>query len=213
MWIKISGCDWTCAASTESAVFARVLRSKGTCWIESQHRVVVAWSHVGKRFWLTPAGVWWVILPATIERACLADDGVDTAAETDAFRTETACFEEPWGDRRQELVFIGVGLDEAVIERALDGCLATEEKMQMYAAAWSVDEERIRAENGEVEPFRFAEGEQVECRMGDDTWEAGTVLKHFHRATERWTPYQVALADRQLISAPADMDACIRRAN
>jgi hypothetical protein len=30
---------------------------------------------------------------------------------------------EPWGDRRQEIVFIGSGLDEARIRRALDAAL------------------------------------------------------------------------------------------
>ena len=40
-----------------------------------------------------------------------------------------------WGDRRQELVFIGVGMDEAAIRRALDDCLVGEEKTKSFDPA------------------------------------------------------------------------------
>ena len=37
-----------------------------------------------------------------------------------------------WGDRRQEVVFIGVGMKEDKIMELLDHCLLTEEEMLLY---------------------------------------------------------------------------------
>ena len=51
-------------------------------------------------------------------------------------------FNGPWGDRRQELVFIGVGLKEKEIVSLLDSCLLTDEEMEKYDAAFAADRER-----------------------------------------------------------------------
>ena len=198
-----------------SETFARVLRSKGTCWLDQQHRVMASWSHAGRHFRLTPEGTWWATLPDKIVRACLSDDGADTEADTAAYRTEKAHFEGEYGDRRQEIVFIGVGIDEEVIAKALDSCLATDEEMRMYKALWSVDEERIKDSNGEVEPFRFDVGTRVECAMGFDEWLPGKVVQQFYRRPQwpqdRWAPYKIELDNGETISSPADSEACIRR--
>ena len=46
--------------------------------------------------------------------------------------------EEPHGDRRQEVVMIGVNLDEAYTRTLLDSCLLTDEEFAMGPEAWSV---------------------------------------------------------------------------
>lgn len=43
-----------------------------------------------------------------------------------------------WGDRRQELAIIGVGLDEAVLRARLDACLLSDKEMAEGPAAWQV---------------------------------------------------------------------------
>ena len=38
-------------------------------------------------------------------------------------------FQEPWGDRRQELVIIGLSVNEAALRARLDACLVTEDEL------------------------------------------------------------------------------------
>jgi len=39
---------------------------------------------------------------------------------------------EEWGDRRQEIVFIGININESLITDALDQCLCSEDEMKRY---------------------------------------------------------------------------------
>ena len=191
--------------------FARVLRSKGTAWLDTQHLITVSWSHAGRHFRLEPAGTWWATLPDPVMRACLSADGASAAEASPAYEAERGTFEGGDGDRRQEVVFIGTRLESERIRAALDACLATDDEMAEYRAIWSVEEERLAAAAG---PFRFDVGEEVECCMGRDQWCRGKVLAHYYREPqwppERWMPYQVELDDGDLIWSPADVNACIR---
>ena len=44
---------------------------------------------------------------------------------------------EPFGDMRQELVFIGQGLDQQAMTQALDACLLREEEVLRGVAYWA----------------------------------------------------------------------------
>jgi hypothetical protein len=49
-----------------------------------------------------------------------------------------AHWEPVWGDRRQEIVFIGVDMEQTKVEEALDACLLTEEEMtRMTPGEWA----------------------------------------------------------------------------
>ena len=45
-------------------------------------------------------------------------------------------WQEPYGDRRQEIVFIGQALNKAVMQNRLDDCLLTEQELQQGDDYW-----------------------------------------------------------------------------
>ena len=42
-----------------------------------------------------------------------------------------------WGDRCQQIVWIGIGMDRAAITTMLDGCLLTDEEMALGPDGWA----------------------------------------------------------------------------
>ncbi len=89
-----------------------VIRAKGHFWLATRPDWAAEFSLAGALSSIAPLGRWWASLPA---------DRLPTHPET---RSEIAGnWAEPWGDRRQELVFIGADLDQAAITAALDAAL------------------------------------------------------------------------------------------
>ena len=89
-----------------------LLRAKGFFWVEEQAADIGFLSVAGGRARREWVGTWAVALR---ERGIVGDAEIPAAAR--------AKWIEPHGDRRQELVFIGTGLDEAAWRTKLESCL------------------------------------------------------------------------------------------
>ncbi len=91
-----------------------VIRAKGHFWIASRPNWVAEFSLAGAMSSVAPLGGWWASVPR--ER---------WPTHPDALAEVAAKWQEPWGDRRQEIVFIGAGMDRAAISAALDAALVS----------------------------------------------------------------------------------------
>jgi G3E family GTPase len=89
-----------------------VIRAKGHFWLATRPNWVAEYSLAGAVSSVTPLGGWWVSVPK---------DRWPT--HPDMLAEVAGKWAEPWGDRRQELVFIGAGMDEAAIRARLDAAL------------------------------------------------------------------------------------------
>ncbi|MEO1614228.1 MAG: zinc metallochaperone GTPase ZigA [Planctomycetota bacterium] len=120
-----------------------VLRSKGMMWIASRHDWAYDWSQAGCSIRLHPAGFWWAAAPRDEwpedEEAILEIESKLTGSH---------------GDRHQELVFIGQGMDQARITETLDRCLLTDSEFEQGVEAWADFDDpfpAIELETGEEE--------------------------------------------------------------
>jgi len=102
-----------------------VLRSKGFFWLASRMEVSGLWSQAGRSASCEAAGMWYATLPE------------DEWPEDEEARGQIrADWRDPWGDRRQELVFIGVRLDEAWLRVKFDAALLTLEELEAGPDMW-----------------------------------------------------------------------------
>ncbi len=106
--------------------WARVLRSKGFFWVAADHRVAYEWAQAGGVSNVHPAGLWWAAMPK------------EQWPHPPGHRPdEQPKWDARYGDRVQELVFIGQRMDEADLRARLDACLLDDELAAAGDAAWS----------------------------------------------------------------------------
>ncbi|MEM9782201.1 MAG: GTP-binding protein [Pseudomonadota bacterium] len=92
-----------------------VIRAKGHFWIATRPEWVAEFSLAGALSSIQPLGTWWAAVPKK--------HWPDHESARDYMQ---AHWQEPWGDRRQELVFIGAGIDWPSLKARLDDSLVPE---------------------------------------------------------------------------------------
>jgi len=113
------------AAALLRAPLPGVIRAKGVLWLASRHDWAAQWHLAGGQRRFTPAGVWWAARPRT--------GWPRSAAWQDWLAGQ---WQDPWGDRRQEIAFIGQRMPQSAILAALDSCLLTDAEMASGPAGW-----------------------------------------------------------------------------
>lgn len=94
-----------------------VIRAKGHFWIATRPDWVAEFSLAGAISSVAPLGRWWAAVPRQ-----------RWPGHPEALAEIRRRWIEPWGDRRQELVFIGTGLDSAALRARLDAALVPGER-------------------------------------------------------------------------------------
>lgn len=106
------------------AGFPGLLRSKGLVWLATRPEVAGAWSVAGASLTLDPGGFWLAAVPRDEWEE---DEAAEAAAD----------WQEPWGDRRQEVVFIGISMDRERMAADLHAALLTDAELADGPEAWA----------------------------------------------------------------------------
>ncbi|KFF74624.1 hypothetical protein HX13_11120 [Chryseobacterium sp. P1-3] len=103
-----------------------IIRAKGLFWLASRPDVALNFSQAGGSFRLEKAGVWWGSMPMSSR--------VQYASFIENQEFIESRWDKNWGDRINELVFIGQNLDHDQIRTALSHCLITDQEENLWNA-------------------------------------------------------------------------------
>ena len=114
--------------------FRGALRSKGSVWLATRMDLAGLWQQAGRLGSLECSGEWWDAVPAE-----------QWPEDPELYEYIAEISEDPFGDRRQELVIIGHNLDETDFRARLDPCLLTDEEFELGPEVWAQFEDPIPA--------------------------------------------------------------------
>ena len=106
--------------------YGKLIRSKGYFWLATRPQFAGQWSHAGGIASYGFAGMFWKAVPKK-----------DWPEDEQYLASIKEQWVEPFGDMRQELVFIGQDLDQKKMTQALDECLLSEEEVLKGKVYWS----------------------------------------------------------------------------
>ena len=105
--------------------YGKLIRSKGFFWLATRPEYAGQWSQAGGIARYGFAGLFWKAVPKK-----------DWPEDEEYLASIKNQWVEPFGDMRQELVFIGQGLDQEKMTQKLNECLLTEEEVLKGREYW-----------------------------------------------------------------------------
>ena len=102
----------------------QLIRAKGFLWLADFHDLMTSFSQAGNLVSLVAGRTWTALEP----EAYLGSEEQQAKLRKD--------WVAPWGDRRQELVFIGQDLDHRALQTLLDECLLNDEEFAAGVDYW-----------------------------------------------------------------------------
>ena len=114
--------------------YGKLIRSKGYFWLATRPQYAGQWSQAGGIARYGFAGLFWKAVPKK-----------DWPTDEEYLENIKKTWVEPFGDMRQELVFIGQELQKEKIIEALDDCLLKEEEVLKGRSYWDTLEDPFPA--------------------------------------------------------------------
>jgi G3E family GTPase len=114
-----------------------IIRSKGLFWLASRPEQALVWSQAGGSLKADSAGVWWSSMPY--------EQRMQYATFIENQKHIESGWDKTFGDRKNEIVFIGQDMDVAQINTDLDNCLSLDKELAQafwitgYPDEWPVD--------------------------------------------------------------------------
>ena len=114
------------AKALDHPLFDDVIRAKGLFWLATRPAYIGLYSKAGQSHILEPIGTWW---HTQNKDSWEVDDDEKAAIE--------ASWHPLWGDRVQQLVFIGIAMDEAALRQLLTEALLDDAEAAAGLPLWS----------------------------------------------------------------------------